>query len=230
MTLADPDSGVRPCAPLALIFDLDGTLIDSRLDIAAACNHALAKEGRPALPSETIGAYVGDGARSLLARAFDLPLGSPVLDGAIENYVSYYTAHPVEHTTLMPGAREAIRALSDRPLGLVTNKPRAITTRVLEALELTSLFAVVIAGEEQPLKPDPAPILAAAKAMGVKPADTWVIGDGTQDMAAGRAAGCLTVAVLGGFHEEAPLRAIAPDVILRSLDQLAPLVRASGAH
>lgn len=230
MTLVDPDSGVRPYAPLALIFDLDGTLIDSRLDIAAACNHALITGGRSPLPAEVIGGYVGDGARALLARAFDVAPEATELESALERFTAYYAEHAVEHTTLMPGAREALVALSDLPLALVTNKPRALTLRILEALELSAFFTIVVAGGDGPLKPDPAPILAASAALRAKPADTWVVGDGTQDIAAGRAAGCLTVAILGGFHDEAPLRDVAPDVILRSLDQLAPLVRASGVH
>ncbi len=230
MTQVDPDSGVRPCAPLALIFDLDGTLIDSRLDIAAACNHALATGGHAPLPAETIGGYVGDGARILLARAFNAAPDAAEIDGALASFLAYYTEHAIEQTTLMPGAREALVALSDLPLALVTNKPRAITLRILEALDLSGFFAIVVAGGDGPLKPDPSPILAATTALRTKPADTWVVGDGTQDIAAGRAAGCLTVAVLGGFHDEAPLREVAPDVVLRSLDELAPLVRASGTH
>jgi phosphoglycolate phosphatase len=136
----------------------------------------------------------------------------------------------VEHTTFMPGAREVLIALSDRPLSLVTNKARRITVRVLEELDIANLFAAVVAGGDGPLKPDAAPILAATTAMRVSPADTWVIGDGTQDVGAGRAAGCLTVAVLGGFHDEAPLREVSPDVVLRTLEELVPLVRASGTH
>ncbi len=230
MTQVDPDSGVRPYAPLALIFDLDGTLIDSRLDIAAACNHALITGGRQPLSAETIGGYVGDGARLLLARAFNFAPESPELEGPLARFTEYYGNHPVEHTTFMPGAREALVALSDLPLSLVTNKPRALAVRILEALDIATFFSVVVAGGDGPLKPDPASILAATTGMRIKPADTWVVGDGTQDIAAGRAAGCLTVAVLGGFHDEVPLREIAPDVVLRSLDELAPLVRASGVH
>ena len=208
----------------ALLFDLDGTLIDSRRSIALACNHALVRSGRAELPEDTIAGFVGDGARLLLARAAGLPAtGAGELDVLLADFVRFYAAHPIDGTTWMPGAEGALAALGKGgwKLGLVTNKARAITLPILGALGVADRFAVVVAGGDGPLKPDPAPILAATRALGVAPVHTWVVGDAVQDVRAGKAAACHTVAVLGGFQTEARLRAEAPDLVLGSLAELA---------
>jgi phosphoglycolate phosphatase len=196
----------------AYLFDLDGTLVDSRLDIAAACNHTLAWAGRPPLPADAVAGFVGDGAKRLLQRAF----GKDAVDAELAEFLRYYAAHPATHTTLMPGARDAFARL--RPAAIVTNKARVVTERVLEALALRP--DCLVAGGDAPLKPDPAPIRAAMRALGATPEDTWVIGDGVQDVIAGQRAGCTTIAVLGGFHSEGALRAAGPTRVVRSLEEL----------
>jgi phosphoglycolate phosphatase len=196
----------------AWIFDLDGTLIDSRLDIAAACNHTLEWAGRAPLPAETVAGFVGDGARTLLARTFD----KAQVDEELAEFVRFYAAHPATHTKWMPGAREALDKL--RPCAIVTNKPRVVTERVLAALDVR--VTCLVAGGDAPLKPDPAPILLAMKQLSSSPADTFVVGDGVQDILAGTRAGCPTIAVLGGFHSEASLRAAHPTRVIHSLAEL----------
>ncbi len=208
----------------AFLFDLDGTLIDSRRTIAAACNHALEIDGRPAIAESAIAGFVGDGARTLLARASGLgsaPEKSHELDALLRDFVRYYAAHPLDGTTWMPGARDALDRLGDARVGLVTNKAREVTESILRALGVVGRFGVVVAGGDGPLKPDPAPILFAVRALGATPEHTWVVGDGVQDVRAGKAAGCRTAAVLGGFHSEGSLRAEGPDVLLGSLSELA---------
>jgi phosphoglycolate phosphatase len=206
----------------AFLFDLDGTLIDSRRSIAAACNHALTGSGRLALSEAIIAGFVGDGARHLLARAAELgPDEGAALDALLAEFVRFYAAHPIDGTTWMPGAPEVLGSLGAAKLGLVTNKARAVTEPILRALGVAERFAVVVAGGDGPLKPDPAPIEAAVRALGATPAETWVVGDGVQDVRAGKAAGCRTAAITGGFHDEARLRAEAPDLVLGSLADLA---------
>jgi phosphoglycolate phosphatase len=213
--------------PHGVAFDLDGTLIDSRLDIAAACNHVLASAGRATLDPAVIATFVGDGMTHLVARAFQLPMDSPELPGLVERFAAYYAAHPVEHTRWMPGALEALDALAPLPLAIVTNKARAVTLRVLEGLVAGGRFAFVSAGGDGPLKPRPEPVLAVARALGVEVGALWVVGDADQDILSARAAGAFAVAVRGGFADDARLEAAAPDVTLASLHELPELVRRS---
>jgi phosphoglycolate phosphatase len=209
--------------PRAFAFDLDGTLIDSRLDIAAACNHVLVHAGRAPLDAAVIVGFVGDGVRQLLARAFRMPSDDSALDALVEQLVRYYAAHPVVHTTWMPGALATLDALSDAPVTLLTNKAREVTIAVLDALGARDRFAFVYAGGDGPLKPRPEPVTATARALGVPVGSLWVVGDGAQDVQAARAAGATAIAVLGGFTPEARLREAGADALIASLPDLVAL-------
>ena len=149
------------------------------------------------------------------------------LAGAFELYTEYYLRHPAVHANWMPGAREALDACAGLPLALATNKGRAATLAVLHALGMTARFSSIVAGGDGPLKPDPAAILAAVAPMGVSPKDAWVVGDGPQDIGAGRAAGSYTIGILGGFAREPALREALPDRLLPSLHRLPELVRSA---
>jgi phosphoglycolate phosphatase len=212
-------------APRAIVFDLDGTLVDSRGDIAAACNHALVAAGRAELPVSTIASFVGDGARVLLARAFGADPASEVVNGALVPFSAFYAAHAAVHSRWMPGAQDALLALSPLPLTLATNKPREATVALLAALEATSLFASIVCGGDGPLKPSPDAIHNALAPTGVPAKDAWVVGDGVQDIGAARASGATSVAVLGGFTAEDKLRAAGPDAVIGTLAELLALVR-----
>jgi len=215
-----PSPAVR--APEALLFDLDGTLVDSRGDIAAACNAALRAHGRAPLALDAIMPMVGDGARALVARAFGLREDEPLVTDALASFKASYLASPCVHTTLLPGAREALAV--GVPCALVTNKPRDVTELVLAALGLAGAFAFVWAGGDGPLKPAPDSVLAAVRALGVAAEDAWMIGDGPQDVAAARAAGAVAVAVPGIADRERVLAA-SPDLVARSLTEVAELAR-----
>lgn len=226
-----PSSPPSPKARLpvaaAVIFDLDGTLIDSRSDIAAACNHALVTQGREALSEARIGTFVGDGAKMLLARAFDLAPGAPELEGALAAFHAYYVAHPAVHSTLLPGAREALDACraQGKKIVLATNKPRATTLRVLDAMGIARDFDAVRGGGDGPLKPDPFVLLSALEELGIAPAAAWMVGDGPQDIGAGKAARCgASIGVLEGFVDPARLHAAGPDLVLSSLHDFPALL------
>lgn len=215
--------------PRAFAFDLDGTLIDSRLDIAAACNHVLVHARRQPLDPAVVVGFVGDGVRLLLARAFGLAAGDAALDALVQELVRYYAAHPVVHTTWMPGALATLDALSDTPVALLTNKAREVTVAVLDALGVRDRFVFVYAGGDGPLKPDSAPVTAAARALGVPAEALWVVGDGAQDVQSARSAGATAIAVLGGFTPEARLRDARPDALVASLADLVALRDAATA-
>jgi phosphoglycolate phosphatase len=210
--------------PLAIVFDLDGTLVDSRRDIAAACNHALQAFGRAELPETRIATFVGDGARKLLLRAFGDGVADAEIDEAFATFNRYYASHAADHSRWMPGAEDLLEALAPMPLSIATNKPRAATLALLDALGATRLFARIVSGDEGPLKPSSAPILSALAPTGVAPEDAWVIGDGVQDMLAAHAAGATGVAVLGGFTDEATLRASSPDAVIETLREVRSLM------
>lgn len=197
----------------ALLFDLDGTLIDSRRDIAEALNHALEFHGRKRIALEAVLPMVGDGSRKLVARAFGKDESE--VDAELESFRVYYMDHPADFTTVLPGARESL-ALG-LPCGIITNKPKDITLLVLEKLGLPS--GAVWGAGDGPLKPDPAGIRAICRRLGVPPEESWMIGDGPQDILAGRAAGCFTVAV-PGIARDSHLVETKPDLILRSLAEL----------
>jgi phosphoglycolate phosphatase len=203
--------------PDALVFDLDGTLIDSRRDIAEAANAALVEHGRAPLEPARIHGMVGDGARALVARAFGFSNADPALDAAAATFARHYEARPCVHTTLLPGAREALSL--GFPCALVTNKPRKVTLAVLEHLHILAAFGAVWCGDDGPLKPNPAGVLSVCKTLGVPPARAWMIGDGPQDIEAGRAAGCVTIAVRG-IAAWSAVEASNPDRVVKSLEDL----------
>lgn len=216
-----------PPRPSGLLFDLDGTLVDSRRDISEACNATLVSHGRTALPFETIMSMVGDGARVLVMRAFGFTADDPRLDEAVASYNRIYLASPHAHTVLLPGVRELldICAEAELPCGIVTNKQRDVTLAVLATLAISAYFKAFHAGDDGALKPDPGGVLEVANRMGVAAGETWMIGDGPQDIAAGRAARCFTVGV-PGIAERERLVASAPDLLCESMVELAAVLRA----
>jgi phosphoglycolate phosphatase len=214
-------------APRAVCFDLDGTLIDPRADIAAACNHALVLSGRKPLRQEVIARYVGDGARRLCARAAGLTDTDAELAPIVRAFMDYYLEHPVVGTVLLPHCLEMLDALQQVhvPMAVCTNKPRVVAERVLHALGLLDRFATVVGGgdTERP-KPAADPLLLVASRLGVAPRELIMIGDGPQDVLAGKAVGARTIAVAGGFGPLAELQRLGPDVLVHSLADVAEIV------
>lgn len=212
-------------SPRGIVFDLDGTLVDSGGDIVAAVNHALEENRKPTLPAETILRFVGDGARMLCARAAGMTEKQLDVDPVLASYLAFYLEHPVDHTRWMPHARGALDELVRYRLAIVTNKSRATTDAVLGRLGVRSLFSAIVAdGDLLGLKPSPQPIIEAAKLLGVEPGQVVVVGDGPQDVEAGRRAGCRTIGVLGGFLPKERLLAAQPDILIESLAELPPVL------
>lgn len=215
--------------PLAVVFDLDGTLIDSRGDIVAAVNHALTRSGRAALPAQVIVRYVGDGARTLIARSVQLPEASEDVDELLRSFLSYYVEHPIDFTRWMEGAREVLdelSALPDLALCICTNKPRVTTDAVLTSLGIQDLFRMIFAGGDLPdKKPSPAPLLHMAEELDLSPASMVMVGDGPQDVESARGAGMRAVVVEGGYSPVERVLAAGPDVLLRSLSELPEIIQ-----
>ena len=185
------------------LFDLDGTLIDSRADLALAVNLTRQDFGLPPKTIEDVLACVGEGVRVLIERA--IPERPELWDAMVGRQRVHYLAHMLDQTYLYPGVKETLQALraAGWRLAVVTNKPGPVTRPVLEGLGVLDLFHAVVGGGDCPaLKPDPAPLRLAAAQMGVTlDADDWMVGDHFTDLEAGRRAGVKRCFCRFGFGE-----------------------------
>ncbi|HRI63223.1 MAG TPA: HAD-IA family hydrolase [Polyangium sp.] len=215
--------------PKAVVFDLDGTLIDSRGDIVAAMNHALIATKRRPQPASKIVRLVGNGARALCAQVALLTDDDPETDELVQHFSHYYRAHPLDFTRWAPGALEALddlSAMDDLLIGLCTNKHRSTTEAVLAALGITERFQAIVAGGDVPeLKPDPEPLLLASKLLGVDPRMVVMVGDGVQDIECAKNAGTWSIAVESGFTSPGDLMLAAPNVAVKDLSLVAGIVQ-----
>jgi phosphoglycolate phosphatase len=214
--------------PEAVVFDLDGTLIDSRGDIVAAMNHALIERGRRPLPGQVIIRFVGDGARSLCARSAGLAEGDAEVEELYRQFVDYYVEHPVEFTRWMPGAQEMLDALAEIPglsLGICTNKPRMTTDAVLAALGVRTRFRAVVAGGDlSEKKPAPGPLLLAAKLLHVSTDVVVMVGDGPQDIECARRAGARAIGYDSGFSSRQRMMDARPDLVIAGLGEVPDVI------
>jgi phosphoglycolate phosphatase len=194
----------------ALLFDLDGTLIDSAPDLAAALNRVLASAGREMLPFIQVRGMIGNGARKLVERGYRASGGPPEdLDAETERFLSIYGRALACHTRVYDGVAETLAMLAARGhrLGIVTNKPFAPTLGVLQALDLSRHFAPehVVGGDSVATrKPDPEPLMALLDRMGHEAEAAIMIGDSANDIEAARAAGVRSIAVSYGYCRGAP--------------------------
>ena len=188
--------------PSAVLFDLDGTLVDSRADLALGVNLTRQDLGYPSLDPALVASFVGDGVRQLLLRS--LPECPERLEEALELNRRHYAAHLLDSTRTYPDAAEALDALLGLGfrLGVVTNKPREFTLPILAGLGLAGRFSAVVAGGDCPrLKPDPQPLLLALAGCGSRPEGSWMVGDHCTDLEAGRRAGLHRCLCTFGFGE-----------------------------
>jgi len=209
----------------AVLIDLDGTLLDTVLDLHAAANGMLADLGRPPVSVEAIRAYVGRGIPNLVKRvlagareAADDPAPPP--SAALESFKRHYAHFNGRAARPFPGVLEGLEALRELrlPLGVITNKARDFTLPLLERTGLMPYFAVTVAGDMLPKsKPDPMPLIWACGRLNVSPADTLMIGDSVHDFHAARAAVCQVFLVPYGYNEGQDVRALAADAIVGSL-------------
>ncbi len=222
--------------PRAVLFDLDGTLVDSAPDICAALNETLESYSHPTLTLEAVTRMIGRGVPVLVERAYaflGLDLEPAERDRVAARYLAIYEARATAETALMAGVSDFLRNLHARgvPIGVVTNKPGEATRTVLEHFGLLDLMAVVVGGDAgPPTKPDPGLLLHACEALGLAPGDAVYVGDSENDVGAARAAGMPVVAVAGGYTELTP-EALGADAAIERLDELpaALLALAEGA-
>lgn len=184
-------------------FDLDGTLVDSRRDLADSVNALLADLSRPPLPEGLIGTLVGDGAKQLVERALAVSGVEHPLPDALARFLVHYDRRLLVHTKPYDGIVEMLQALKDAGIAraVLTNKPQRAAERVIEGLALAPWFDAGIAGAEAayPRKPDPAGLLALATQTGATLPRTLLVGDGSQDVETARRAGTRFCAARYGF-------------------------------
>jgi phosphoglycolate phosphatase len=215
-----------------VIFDLDGTLIDSRLDLVHSVNAAIRHIGKPELPEHLIASYVGDGAPALIQRA----LGGETVDEALirkglEFFLTYYRDHKLDHTTVYEGIESALSEIRDsgngvpRNMAVLTNKPVNPSRAIVEALGLKPYFFQVYGGNSfETKKPDPEGALKLLFESGVRAEQAAIVGDSHTDIETGHNAGLWTVGVSYGFAPQT-LTDAHPDVLVDHPHELAELFR-----
>jgi len=211
-----------------LVFDLDGTLADSKLDLALAVNATRAAAGLPALPNETVFSYVGNGAPVLIRRALGDGFAQEQLDRWLDFFLGYYRQHMLDNTRLYPGVIESLDRLRNAGLRLavLTNKPVRFSRDLLRGLGLGGHFAVVYGGNSfETKKPHPEGLEKVMAELGVPPQHTLVVGDSAVDVLTARNAGAWACGVTYGFQPETFPQA-PPDLLVDSLDELAEIVLA----
>ena len=208
-----------------VVFDLDGTLVDSSRDIAASVNAALGRvaPGTAPLSLEAILSFVGEGAGLLVERSLRHAGLGLSTEEVLPVYIDCYRERLLDTTRLYPGVAEALDALAGTTLAVLTNKPGDMSRTILEGLGVASRFARVRgAGDVPSRKPDPAGLLGLMSELGARAGETWMVGDSATDVGVARAAGTRVAGVTWGFHPAA-LRAAAPDRVLDLPAELAGL-------
>jgi phosphoglycolate phosphatase len=211
----------------AFIFDLDGTLIDSKLDLVASVNAMLRETGRADLPVETVSGYIGYGAPKLIASALGADANEQERGEALRIFLAHYAEHKLDRTRTYPGVKEALEKLKDHPLAVLTNKPAAISVEILEGLELAKYFRVICGGDSfERKKPDPEGAQTILHNLSVPAHEAAMVGDSEVDVQTARNAGMLAVSVNYGFgtHD----RSAHPADIY--MDDLTELVALTGNH
>lgn len=210
-----------------LIFDLDGTLADTRLDLANAVNAMLAHMGKAQLASDLVATYVGNGAPMLVRRALGGGAASAAeLDQGLAYFMKYYAAHALEHTRLYPGVESTLGRLGSagKRMAVLTNKPTRVSIQILDGLGIGDRFFRVYGGTSfEAKKPDPVGLAKLMEEAGVGPERTVMVGDSSVDVHTARNAGVRCCGVTYGFKPET-LADPAPDLLVDRFEQIADWV------
>jgi phosphoglycolate phosphatase len=211
-----------------IVFDLDGTLVDSKVDLANSVNYALGVFGFAPLPNETVYSYVGSGASMLIRRSLGSD-GGEILPRVLETFLAHYREHLLDTTVLYPGVRESLEGHAGAfEMAVLSNKPVDMTRTILTGLSLTRHFIDVRGGDSfGSKKPDPEGLLRIMEERGAIPADTLMVGDAVTDVLAGQAAGVATCGVTYGLGAEG-FAEYSPDFTIDRFPELFERIRPIG--
>jgi phosphoglycolate phosphatase len=200
---------------------LDGTLIDSKLDLALSVNATLEHMGRAALPHPRIYGYVGRGAPRLIEQALGTGATSAECEQGLAFFLAYYREHMLDNTVTYPGVREGLVALDGLPMAVLTNKPVRFSEKIVEGLGLGKYFRVVYGGNSfETKKPEPTGMKVLLQEFGMTPREAMVVGDSEVDVQTARNAGTWACGVTYGLGSDR-LTEYPPDLLIDSLEELA---------
>lgn len=206
-----------------LLWDLDGTLVDSELDLAHAINAMLHKLKRPELPNEVVASYIGDGAPMLVRRALGDPQDEDFVKTALEYFMSYYREHKLDNTFVYPGVLDTLQAIRQRgalKMAVLTNKPVNPSKGICEGLGLSEFMSQIYGGNSfQTKKPDPHGARVLLEEHGAKPDEAIMIGDSQNDVLTADNAGMFSIGVSYGLSPES-LKIHPPDVMIDKAEEL----------
>lgn len=205
--------------PSAVVFDLDGTLVDTAPDLCRALNHVLTHEGRAHVAPDDLRHMVGHGARVLMTKGM-AATGAPATDADLDRllpvFLDYYGTHIADESKPFDGVNALLEVLGARgvAMGVCTNKPEGLARDLLDALGLSRHFGAILGGDSLPVrKPDPAPLLKTLELMATPPAGAVMVGDSRTDVDTARAAGIPVICVSFGFTD-VPVATLKPDAII----------------
>ena len=205
----------------AFLFDLDGTLIDSKLDLVNSVNFMLREMQREVLPLATVAGYIGHGAPRLVADALGPAASDSDRKRALEIFLAHYEEHSLDATRAYPGVVEGLESLRELPMAVLTNKPVKMSVEILEALGLHKYFRTVYGGDSfEKKKPDPAGALAILKNLGAGAQESAMVGDSGVDVQTARNAGMFAIAVNYGFGQH-DRQSQPADLYIDSLQEIA---------
>lgn len=214
-------------APAALLFDLDGTLADTAPDLAAAVNKMCRDRGLETTPFERLRPLASAGARGLIGAAFGITPDDERYDALRAEFLANYEANIAADTRLFDGVTELLTDIEKRGLqwGIVTNKPGRYTDALVPLIRLDHAACVISGDTTAHPKPHPAPLIEAARRLGLAPQHCWYVGDDLRDIQAGRAAGMPTIAAAWGYCGNTEPRSWQADVVVDSPTDLITLIR-----
>ena len=219
LTTFKPESKIH-----LIIYDLDGTLIDSRRDIVNAVNWTLSELGLKELAAKQISSFVGNGVTNLMRQALEaveVPRTAPFLERSIKIFRKRYGEHLLDETSLYPSVRQVLEFFKDRKQAVITNKPEEFSLTILKGLGIDSYFFKVVGGDRGfPKKPDPAAVFDILSLARISPEETLLVGDSATDIQTGRNAGVRTAAVTYGFGKRPEIETARPDFLLEGLEEL----------